>query len=162
MKPIKPSHALSSATMMLLAVAAVAATLLGADATNASSATQPVTVVSYYFGNYHPGDPRNAKTKGATWSEWELVRNAKPRFPGHQQPHVPWWGYQDESDPAVMANKINAAADHGISAFIFDWYYYRRPTMRGSSSPSCGQTTTGRTSSLFTAVTSTGLFIRAA
>jgi hypothetical protein len=137
MKPIKPSHALSSATMMLLAVAAVAATLLGADATNASSATQPVTVVSYYFGNYHPGDPRNAKTKGATWSEWELVRNAKPRFPGHQQPHVPWWGYQDESDPAVMANKINAAADHGISAFIFDWYYYNdgpfldRPIDRG-------------------------------
>jgi hypothetical protein len=85
---------------------------------------QPVTVVSYYFGNYHPGDPRNAKTKGADWSEWELVKNARPRFPGHQQPHVPLWGYQDESDPKVMANKINAAADHGLSAFIFDWYYY--------------------------------------
>jgi Glycosyltransferase WbsX len=84
----------------------------------------PVTVVSYYFGNYHPGDPRNVKTKGADWSEWVLVKNAKPRFSGHQQPHVPSWGCQDESDPAVMANKINAAADHGISAFIFDWYYY--------------------------------------
>lgn len=84
----------------------------------------PVTVVCYYFGNYHPGDPRNVKTKGADWSEWVLVKNAKPRFPGHRQPHVPLWGYQDESDPAVMANKINAAADHSISAFIFDWYYY--------------------------------------
>jgi Glycosyltransferase WbsX len=83
-----------------------------------------ITVVSYYFGNYHPGDPRNAKTKGADWSEWELVKDAKPRFPGHQQPHVPLWGYRDESNPAVMANKINAAADHDISAFIFDWYYY--------------------------------------
>jgi len=36
-----------------------------------------------------------------------------------------------------MANKINAAADHGISAFIFDWYYYNdgpfldRPIDRG-------------------------------
>jgi lysophospholipase L1-like esterase len=85
---------------------------------------RPVTVVSYYFGNYHPGDPRNVKTKGPNWSEWELVRNAKPHFPGHQQPHVPLWGYQDESDPGVMAGKIAAAADHGISAFIFDWYYY--------------------------------------
>ena len=84
----------------------------------------PITVVSYYFGNYHPGDPRNTQAEGADWSEWELVKNAKPRFPGHQQPHVPLWGYQDESDPAVMANKIDAAADHGISAFIFDWYYY--------------------------------------
>ena len=23
-----------------------------------------------------------------------------------------------------MAQKIDAAADHGIDAFIFDWYYY--------------------------------------
>ena len=94
--------------MMLLAVATAASRLTGADATNASSATRSVTLVSYYFGNYHPGDPRNAKTKGADWSESELVKTAKPRFPGHQQPHAPLWGYQDESDPAVMANKINA------------------------------------------------------
>ena len=33
-------------------------------------------------------------------------------------------GYVDESDPAVMARKIDAAADHGIDAFIFDWYHY--------------------------------------
>ncbi len=33
-------------------------------------------------------------------------------------------GYTDESDPAVMAQKIDAAADHGIDAFIFDWYHY--------------------------------------
>lgn len=78
----------------------------------------------YYFANYHPSDARNAKQKGTGWSEWELVKNAKPRFPGHDQPKVPLWGYTDESDPAVMALKIDAAADHGVDAFIFDWYYY--------------------------------------
>jgi hypothetical protein len=52
------------------------------------------------------------------------VKNAKPRFAGHQQPHVPLWGYMDESKPEVMAQKIAAAADHGVSAFVFDWYYY--------------------------------------
>ena len=83
-----------------------------------------ITVASYYFGNYHPGDPRNTKMKGKDWSEWELVKAAKPRFPGHHQPNVPLWGYVDESDPKVMAKKIAAAADHGIDAFIFDWYYY--------------------------------------
>jgi len=83
-----------------------------------------ITVASYYFGNYHPGDPRNAKMKGKDWSEWELVKAAKPRFAGHQQPKTPLWGYGDESDPKVMAQKIAAAADHGIDAFIFDWYYY--------------------------------------
>lgn len=83
-----------------------------------------VTVACYYFGNYHPGDARNTKLKGKDWSEWELVKAAKPRFPGHHQPNVPLWGYTDESDPKAMARKIDAAADHGIDAFIFDWYSY--------------------------------------
>jgi lysophospholipase L1-like esterase len=83
-----------------------------------------ITLASYYFGNYHPGDARNTKLKGKDWSEWELVKAARPRFPGHQQPKVPLWGYADESDPQVMAAKIDAAADHGLDAFIFDWYYY--------------------------------------
>lgn len=95
-----------------------------ARAAEATNAAPSITVASYYFGNYHPGDARNAKSKGATWSEWELVRGAKPRFAGHRQPNVPLWGYTDESDPAVMAQKIAAAADHGIDAFIFDWYWY--------------------------------------
>ncbi|AIE87591.1 hypothetical protein OP10G_4223 [Fimbriimonas ginsengisoli Gsoil 348] len=81
-------------------------------------------MASYYFGNYHPGDPRNEISKGHGWSEWELVKAAKPRFPGHHQPNLPLWGFTDESDPTVMAKKIAAAADHGIDAFIFDWYYY--------------------------------------
>lgn len=89
-----------------------------------SSPSERVTVASYYFGNYHPGDPRNEKAKGVGWSEWELVKAAKPRFPGHHQPNVPLWGYADESDPKVMAKKIDAAADNGIDAFIFDWYHY--------------------------------------
>jgi len=82
------------------------------------------TAACYYFPNYHPGDPRNDLHKGRGWCEWELVKNAKPRFPGHGQPKVPLWGYTDESDPAVMERKIEAAALHSIDAFIFDWYHY--------------------------------------
>ncbi|MBC8063557.1 MAG: glycoside hydrolase family 99-like domain-containing protein [Chlorobia bacterium] len=96
-----------------------------------------IKVACYYFGNYHHGDPRNEKAKGPGWSEWELVKAAKPRFPGHSQPKVPLWGYEDESDPKVMAKKIDEAADHGVDAFIFDWYYFNdgpfldRPIDRG-------------------------------
>lgn len=82
------------------------------------------TVASYYFPNYHPGDPRNEAVHGKGWAEWELVKAARPRFPGHVQPNVPAWGYTDESDRKQMAQKIRAAADHGIDAFIFDWYWY--------------------------------------
>jgi len=82
------------------------------------------TVACYYFPNYHPSDRRNEAEKGPGWSEWELIKGAKPRFEGHQQPKVPLWGFTDESDPKEMARKIDAAADHGVDAFIFDWYYY--------------------------------------
>jgi hypothetical protein len=117
-------HMLTLLTALLLAPMAA---LHAADAppTPPPVESEPrITVASYYFGNYHPGDPRNVKNKGKDWSEWELVKAARPRFPGHHQPNVPLWGYTDESDPAVMAQKIDAAADHGIDAFIFDWYRY--------------------------------------
>lgn len=79
-------------------------------------------IAAYYFPNYHP-DARNARWHGPGWTEWELVKAAKPRFEAHEQPKVPAWGYEDESDPRVMAKKIEAAG-HGITAFIFDWYWY--------------------------------------
>jgi hypothetical protein len=77
----------------------------------------------YYFPNYH-FDKRNEKYFGKGWTEWKLIKEAKPRFAGHQQPKVPLWGYTDEADPKQMAQKIEAASSHGITAFIFDWYYY--------------------------------------
>jgi hypothetical protein len=80
-------------------------------------------VAAYYFPNYHV-DKRNEAEHGNGWTEWELVKRATPRFPGHQQPKVPLWGYTDEANPKAMAQKIDAAASHGLTAFIFDWYYY--------------------------------------
>ena len=77
----------------------------------------------YYFPGYHP-DPRNETLHGAGWTEWNLVRQATPRFKGHRQPLIPLWGYQDEADPRVMEQKIDAAADHGLDFWIFDWYWY--------------------------------------
>lgn len=73
-----------------------------------------VQVAAYYFPNWGP----------VAQSEWSQIKAAVPRFDGHAQPKIPVWGYQNENDPAVMARKIAAAADHGLDAFIFDWYYY--------------------------------------
>lgn len=81
---------------------------------------------AYYFPNYHH-DPRNEAWYGQGWSEWELLKYARPRWEGHAQPKVPAWGYEDESDPQVFARKIDAAADHGLTHFIFDWYWYGEP-----------------------------------
>lgn len=92
--------------------------------TNTQEDSNKITVASYYFPNYHTDDARNNSYKGIGWSEWELVKSARPRFPGHHQPNVPAWGYADEKDPKVMAQKINAAVENGIDCFIFDWYMY--------------------------------------
>jgi hypothetical protein len=81
-------------------------------------------VAAYYFPNYHDDDPRNGQVHGPGWSEWELVKRAEPRFPGHRQPVLPAWGFDSESDPRAMARRIAAAADHGVDAFLFDWYWY--------------------------------------
>lgn len=84
---------------------------------------KPTDIAAYYFPNYHQ-DPRSDAAHGRGWTEWELVKRAEPRFPGHVQPKTPLWGEEDEADPGVMAKKIDAAADHGITQFIFDWYWY--------------------------------------
>ena len=84
---------------------------------------EPITVAAYYYACTHP-DPRWDKNKNPGYTEWDEIKAAKPRFPGHIQPNPPVWGYQNEAKPEVMAQKITAAADYGVNAFIFDWYYY--------------------------------------
>jgi Glycosyltransferase WbsX len=81
-------------------------------------------VAAYYFANYHL-DERNIKAHGPGWTEWNLVKAAAPRFPGHRQPRIPLWGYEDESDPKVFEKKIAIASLSNIDAFIFDWYWYK-------------------------------------
>jgi hypothetical protein len=78
---------------------------------------------AYYFGNFHI-DPRNEKAHGNGWTEWNLVKAARPRFRGHHQPKVPLWGYGDEATPEVFSKKIAAAQQHGVDALLFDWYWY--------------------------------------
>jgi hypothetical protein len=106
-------------------------TLSIATSISLSTQSQPSTttnpndyqVAVYYFPNYHP-DTINARWHGKQWTEWELVKAAKPRFKGHEQPKIPSWGYFNEADPHWAAKEIDIAADNGIDCFIYDWYWY--------------------------------------
>jgi len=84
--------------------------------------TRPEVAV-IYCPLWHAYDHASA-WKGEGWCEWELVKRARPRFPGHRLPLRPSWGFFDESDPRRAAREIDLAADHGIDVFIFDWYWY--------------------------------------
>ncbi|MFH1566419.1 MAG: glycoside hydrolase family 99-like domain-containing protein, partial [Gemmatimonadota bacterium] len=79
--------------------------------------------VAIYCPLWHNYDHASS-WKGEGWCEWELLRRAPARFPGHHQPLVPEWGCFDESDPAWSAREIDLAADHGIDVFLVDWYWY--------------------------------------
>jgi hypothetical protein len=79
--------------------------------------------VAVYFPSYHR-DELNDRWYGDGWSEWKLLEQAKPLFPGHKQPKLCTWGSFDEADPLWMEKQIDLAADHGITSFMFDWYWY--------------------------------------
>jgi hypothetical protein len=80
-------------------------------------------VFAYYFPQYHH-DARNDVLHQPRFTEWELLREARPRFTGHRQPIVSAWGDFDEADPQWMGKQIDLAANHGVNGFIFDWYWY--------------------------------------
>lgn len=79
-------------------------------------------VLVYYFPNWHIASETTIHYD-VREGEWKVVQAMKPRFPDHKQPKVPLWGYEDECDLGVMAKKIDAAADNGISGWIWDWYW---------------------------------------
>lgn len=88
----------------------------------AHPSTRP-QVLAINFPAWHRYDHGEA-WKGEGWCEYELVRAAPPRFPGHLQPLAPQCGCYDESDPQWQAREIDLAADHGIDVMLFDWYWY--------------------------------------
>ena len=80
-------------------------------------------VIAVYYPHWHNYDLGSA-WKGEGWTEWDEMKAAIPRFPGHQQPKKSLWGCFDESDPKWTAREIDLAADHGITVFMYDWYWY--------------------------------------
>jgi hypothetical protein len=81
-------------------------------------------VAAYIWPSYTGDEPRTRMFWPEGNGEWETVRKATAKFPGHSWPRRPLWGYVNEADPYVMEMQINAAADHGVNVFIYDWYWY--------------------------------------
>ena len=82
-------------------------------------------VAAYVWPAYQP-EPRWAELGivGDGIGEWQNVKEAVPKWEGHNQPLVPLWGYENEADPKVVEKKIEAAVSHGVNVFIYDWYWY--------------------------------------
>lgn len=79
-----------------------------------------VTVAAFVYDPWTP-EPAVFGEHGANFTEWELVRRAEPRFPGHLQPKVPVWGELDTSLPATWDLLNDAALAAGIEVYLWDW-----------------------------------------
>ncbi|MCM8829583.1 MAG: glycoside hydrolase family 99-like domain-containing protein [Candidatus Omnitrophica bacterium] len=62
-------------------------------------------VAAIYFPSWHP-DAHYQSWYGKGFTEWELVKTAKPLFENHHQPKVPEWGYFDESNLFKISKPI--------------------------------------------------------
>jgi hypothetical protein len=64
------------------------------------------------------------KIFGKGWTEWEILKNSKPLYPGHLFPKYLLWGYSNEADPEWAEKEIETAANSGINAWMIDWYWH--------------------------------------
>ena len=87
------------------------------------NAQQKYDIAAFVWPSYHPDDRAKIFWPEGI-GEWQTVMTNKAKFPGHEQPRYPLWGYVNEADPYVMEMQINAAVRHGVNVFIFDWYWY--------------------------------------
>jgi hypothetical protein len=65
---------------------------------------EPITVAAYYYPGTHP-DPRWDKNKYPGFTEWDEIKAAKPRFPGHIQPNPPSGAIKMKRSPKSWRRK---------------------------------------------------------
>jgi hypothetical protein len=85
---------------------------------------QKYDIAAFVWPSYSGNDPRTLIFWPEGKGEWQTVRDAQPKFPGHVEPRKPLWGFVNEANPDVMEMQINAAVRHGVNVFIYDWYWY--------------------------------------
>ena len=80
-------------------------------------------VAAYVFPNYHASALHN-KIYAPGWTEYNLIRSARPWFEGHQQPRTPLLGELDESLPSTWEVYNKLCKNSGIDVLLWDWYWY--------------------------------------
>lgn len=89
---------------------------------------QKYDIAAYIWPAYTGDEPRTRMFWPEGYGEWQSVKNSAPKPNGYSWSRKPLWGYVNEADPYVMQMQIEAALDHGVNVFIYDWYWYdRRP-----------------------------------
>lgn len=85
---------------------------------------KPAKIGAYVYPGWHACPERDSHFP-REWSEWDLVLNAPPRFPGHNQPRIPMEGTYDDSLPATARKQTGLASEYGVDFFVYGFFWSR-------------------------------------
>ena len=89
-----------------------------------SSPTTALRAIAFYLPQYHPV-PENDVFWGKGFTEWRNVVQARPRFQGHEQPHIPAdLGFYDLRLPDIRTAQAELARQAGLSGFCYYHYWF--------------------------------------
>lgn len=80
-------------------------------------------VFPFYFPQFYSTEENNTWW-GDGFTDWELVKSAKPVHKHQTQPRIPLFGYYDQSKPEVIETQAKLASDYGIDGFNFYHYWF--------------------------------------
>ncbi len=79
--------------------------------------------IAFYLPQFHP-TALNDASWGAGFTEWVNVANARPLYPGHEQPFLPGaLGFYDLRLAETRSDQAALARTHGVTGFCY-WHYW--------------------------------------
>ena len=91
---------------------------------DATPSTPPIRPIAFHLPQFHP-TPENDAFWGKGFTEWRNVVQARPRFPGHAQPHLPAdLGFYDLRLPETRAAQADLARAAGLHGFCYYHYWF--------------------------------------